>query len=237
MKIRGKHIILFFVLFLTGFILVVNYEFTDSGNFDPLNRLNSTWAQENELRNQIIMEQSLNKMLQEELRLYQYQVRELEENLSTVNEKSEEKAENLLEDIERLRKIVGQVQVTGPGIEISLEDSDYLPNGANPNDYIVHEGHIQQVVQELYVAGAEAIAVNGYRLRHSSFIQCIGPVISVDGNISSAPFIITAIGDADHLEAALTLHGGVQHQLINDEVTVRIQKKTNILLDSYLTEG
>jgi uncharacterized protein YlxW (UPF0749 family) len=224
-------------LLVTGFILALSYEVTSERNIPLLPGYERQWEIEDELRNQVIMEQTTNRNLQEELRLFQAQVRDLESNLASVNEEQEVKSQNLLEDIERLRKLVGQVQVEGPGIEISLEDADYVPDGENPNNYIVHEFHIQRVVHELFVAGAEAIAINGFRLSHQSYIQCTGPVIRVDGNTSSAPFVISAIGDSDHLESAVTLPGGVHHQLVNDEISVRIQKKNTIILDPHLVES
>ncbi len=223
-------------MLVTGFILALSYEITSERSSPLQPGIERQWELEDELRNQVIMEQTTNRKLQEDLRLFQAQVRDLESNLASMDEEKEVKAQNLLEDIERLRKIVGQVEVEGPGIEIALEDADYMPDGANPNDYIVHEFHIQRVVHELFVAGAEAVAINGYRISHQSYIQCTGPVIRVDGNTSSAPFLITGIGDPDHLESALTLPGGVQYQLVNDEITVRIQKKNMITLDPYLSE-
>ncbi|MCM3759354.1 DUF881 domain-containing protein [Alkalihalobacillus oceani] len=237
MKVKGKHIILSFVLLVTGFIIALSYELTSESRSAAIPGYERQWQYEDDLRNQIILEQAANRSLAEELRLYQEQVRELEYSLSSIDEEQEAKTRNLLEDLERLRKIVGQVPVEGPGIEVALEDASYMPDGANPNDYIVHEFHIQRVVHELYVAGAEAIAINGYRLSHQSYIQCVGPVIRIDGHTSSAPFVVTAIGDPDHLEAALSLYGGVKDQLVNDEISVRMQKKDYVLLSPHLTEG
>lgn len=236
LKVKGKHVVLAFVLLITGFILALNYEMTSEKSDTLAPGYERQWEREDELRNQIIMEQTANRKLQEDLRLYQSQVRELEEDVASLNAEQEARANNLLEDLERLRKIVGDVTVEGPGIEISLVDSDYVPDGADPNDYIVHEFHIQKVVQELFVTGAEAVAINGYRINQNSYIQCTGPVIRVDGNTSSAPFVITAIGDGQKLESALTIHGGVQTQLLNDEISVRIQKKSSIILDPHFSE-
>ncbi|MFC0558697.1 DUF881 domain-containing protein [Halalkalibacter alkalisediminis] len=237
MRVKGKHVILSFVLLVTGFILALSYEITNERSSTLMPGYERQWEIEDELRNQVIMEQTTNRNLQEDLRLFQAEVRELENSLASIDKEQEAKAQNLLEDIERLRKLVGQVQVEGPGIEISLEDADYVPDGDNPNNYIVHEFHIQRVVHELFVAGAEAIAINGFRLSHQSYIQCTGPVIRVDGNTSSAPFVITAIGDSDHLESALTLPGGVHYQLVNDEISVRIQKKNTVTLEPHLVES
>jgi uncharacterized protein YlxW (UPF0749 family) len=234
--VKDNQVILSFVLLVTGFILALSYEITNERQAELNPGYEREWKHEDQLRNQIIMEQTANIRLQEELRSYQSEVRSLEKDLATHDEEKEVITTNLLEDVERLRKLVGSVKVSGPGIEIALEDASYVPDGANVNDYIVHEAHVQQVVHELYVSGAEAIAINGYRLSHQSYIQCAGPVIMVDGNVSSAPFVITAIGDADKLDSSLGIIGGVKDQLLNDEITVRIQKKNVIELDPYLAE-
>ncbi len=236
MKVKGKHILLSFVLLLTGFILAFSYETANESRSKLPPGYERQWKYEDELRHQINEEKSAVSVLQDELQSYHAQVRELEANLASIDEEQEAMAKNLLEDLDRLRKIVGKVKVEGQGIEVSLEDASYLPDGANPNDYIVHEAHLQLVVHELLVAGAEAVAVNGYRLSANSYIQCTGPVIQVDGNTSSAPFIVTAIGDADHLEAALSLYGGVKDQLLNDDISVRIQKKNLVVLDPPFAE-
>ncbi|ARK31089.1 DUF881 domain-containing protein [Halalkalibacter krulwichiae] len=238
MRVKGKHVILSFVLLVTGFILALSYEVANERNTASLAPgFERQWEIEDELRNQVISEQTVNRNLQEELQMLQTEVRELENNIATIDQEQEVKAQNLIEDIERLRKLVGQVKVEGTGIEISLEDADYVPDGENPNNYIVHEFHVQRVVHELFVAGAEAIAINGFRLTHQSYIQCTGPVIQVDGQTSSAPFVITAIGDSDHLESAITLPGGVHQQLVNDEISVRIQKKNTVTLEPHLVES
>lgn len=236
MKVRGKHIVLSFVLLVTGFILAYSYELTTEREETLMPGYEQQWKHEDKLRHQINIEEEAIMDLQQKLQQYQAEVRKLEENLASMDEEQEMKTKAYLEDIDRLRKVIGQVKVEGPGIEVTLEDASYLPENANPNDYIVHEFHIQLVVHELYVAGAEAIAINGYRLTKDSYIQCTGPVIEVDGNISPAPFVITAIGDPEHLDAALSLYGGVQDQLLNDEISVRIQPKNSITIDPPLAE-
>ena len=235
MKVKGKHVLLSFVMLVTGFIVALSYQFANE-NEETGYASERQWRHEDELRNNIIVEQALNRNLQEDLRAYKAQLREIESEISELDEEMEFKTANLVEDIEKLRKIVGSVKVSGPGVEVSLSDHSYLPDGANPNDYIVHEQHIHKVVHELFVAGAEAVAVNGYRLSHQSFIQCVGPVISIDGNTSYAPFVVSAIGDATQLEAALNIYGGVKDQLVNDDIEIRILKKEEIIMDPYLAE-
>ncbi|MFA9557367.1 DUF881 domain-containing protein [Evansella sp. AB-rgal1] len=232
MRVKGSHVIFSFVLLVTGFILAISYQFTNE-NSESGNQLSSSqWRAEDELRNQVLMEQSINRNLTEELRVIQNQITEIEEEIAN----QQRTYFNLVEDIDRLRMITGSVQVKGEGLSVILRDADYVPEGDNPNNYIVHEQHIQRVIDELLVTGAEAIAINGHRINHRSYIQCIGPVIEVDGNISYAPFEITAIGESETLNSALNMVGGVVDQLLSDNIEVRIEQKNEIALDPYYSE-
>lgn len=233
MKVKGSHVILSLVLLVTGFMLAFSYQLT-SKNEQPVTE--RQWRHEDELRNKIILEQTINRNLQEELSNLQSELSKLEEEIANNDEEQQKRISLLMEEIERLRTIVGAVKVKGPGVEVTLKDSSYVPDGANPNDYIVHEHHIQMVVDELLVAGAEAIAINGYRISKNSYIECIGPVIRIDGYTSYAPFVITAIGDKQVLSEALNIIGGVKDQIVNDFIDFRLQQKDEIVIEPLLRE-
>ncbi|SDY75899.1 Uncharacterized conserved protein YlxW, UPF0749 family [Evansella caseinilytica] len=233
MRVKGSHVIFSFVLLVTGFILAVSYQFAKENVLSTANQTNTQWKEEDDLRNQVLMEQTINRNLTQELRVIQSQITEIEEEIAN----RQRKYYNLVEDIDRLRMVTGSVQVKGEGISVTLRDAEYVQEGENPNNYIVHEQHLQMVIDELYVTGAEAIAVNGHRLNHQSYIQCIGPVIEIDGHVSFAPFEITAIGDSETLIGALNMVGGVTDFLLNDNIEVRIEKESEIILDPYFSEG
>ncbi|WP_306454084.1 DUF881 domain-containing protein [Evansella halocellulosilytica] len=232
LKVKGSHVIFAFVLLVTGFIVALSYQFTNSQTDSSPNMSSSQWRMEDDLRNQVLMEQQINRNLTEELRLLQQQITEIEEEVAH----RERTYFNLVEDLDRLRMITGEVGVQGEGIVVSLDDSDYIHEEENPNNYIVHEQHLQMVIDELLVTGAEAIAINGHRINHQSYIQCIGPVIEVDGHTSYAPFEITAIGDSETLNSSLNMVGGVKDLLVGENIEVRIEKKNDIVLDPYYAE-
>lgn len=236
MKVRGKHVILSLVLLVTGFIVAFSYQLAREHQADD-EWLQRQWSHEDELRNKIIVQQVVNQNLQEELKKYQNELIAIETEIAAEETEKEVRIKNLIEDIERLRKIAGTVAVKGPGVEVSLSDYSYVPDGANPNDYIVHDRHVQKVVDELFVAGAEAVAINGYRLSHNSYIQCVGPVINIDGHTSYAPFTISAIGESQKLVEALNMYGGVKDQLVSEQIEVKIQPKSEIILNPFLTES
>jgi uncharacterized protein YlxW (UPF0749 family) len=228
MKIKGNHVILSVILLITGFMISFSYHITNHQTTDPLN--NKEWERRNQLRTTLLSIQSTNRELREKLTNVQVQVREREKAIS----EHENTASNLVEELNQLRMITGKVKVVGEGVSVTLSDSSYIPENQNPNDYIVHEEHIRDVVNEVLVSGAEAVAVNGQRVSNQTSIVCIGPVVSVDGVPYPAPFEITAIGDSEILESSLYLTDNTVDKLVNDGVEVRVEKLQEIIINPTL---
>jgi uncharacterized protein YlxW (UPF0749 family) len=114
-------------------------------------------------------------------------------------------------EVRRLRRRVeatsaraGGGPVEGPGVLVILDDSSARrsPTG-DPNDLIVHERDIQAVVNALWAAGAEAVAVNGERLTATSAVRCAGNTLLLHGALHSPPYRIGAIGDPSRLGPSL----------------------------------
>jgi uncharacterized protein YlxW (UPF0749 family) len=168
--------------------------------------------------------------LQKELLDKQEELRKIEESLAT----GEQLLFNLVEDAENLRMYNGNVKVQGKGVEITLSDASYVPSEENVNNYIVHEGHVFKVMNELFISGAAAVSINGQRITKSSYIVCNGPVITIDGNQYPAPFIISAIGDPKVLIPALNILGGVKDQLVADNITIKMMEKDRIVIDPVI---
>lgn len=182
------------------------------------------------LRNQLIAQEETNRKLQRELNQKQDKVLKNEKNLA----KEAQVFHNLAEDAEKYRMFLGKVKVKGKGIKVTLSDGAYDPKEENVNNYLVHEQHVFKVVNELYISGAAAVAINGQRLTSQSYIVCNGPVITVDGVPHPAPFIITAIGEPDVLISSLNLSGGVKDQLVNDNIVFTLEKDNEIILNPIL---
>ena len=96
--------------------------------------------------------------------------------------------------------------VSGPGVQITLSDAPpgQIPAGATPNDLVIHQQDIEDTMNALWSAGAEAMTVQGVRVTSRTVIRCIGNVILVDGTSYSPPYVIQAIGDPDTLRATVT---------------------------------
>lgn len=77
----------------------------------------------------------------------------------------------------------------GPGVVIVVDDAGGT-NGAQVTDE-----DLRQLVNGLWQAGAEAIAINGHRLSSRTAIRSAGSAITVDYRSLVRPYRIEAIGD------------------------------------------
>ena len=223
-SVVNKRIIFSLVCLVLGFILAYSFSLSSSKKLSGKPVSSKYFEQEEQYREDLILQKERNKELATELETKQQQVREIEKSLSG----SEEQYESLIQEAEDLRLLLGELPATGKGVKVKLEDAEYNPSSVNPNDYIVHESHVFQVLNELKISGSEAITINGQRLHANSYIKCNGPVITIDGEQFPAPFVIEAIGDPSVLLPSLKLTGGVLDQLLNDNIVVTIEEKTKI---------
>lgn len=222
-----KYFTILTVCIVTGFIIGFSYNLSkdkrESGVIPT-----TEYEQENNYRKQLISQQERNKDLLDELNALEEKIRTYEKDLAS----DEQQYEEMLLKANELRLLLGHLPVKGQGIQIQLEDGEYDPLQTNPNDYIIHESHLFMLINELKIAGAEGIAINGQRLKASSYIVCNGPVITVDGKQYPAPFVVEAIGDTSTLIKAIEIPGGVMDQLLNDQINVTIEGKDYIVLNT-----
>ena len=133
-----------------------------------------------------------------------------------------------------LRMRAGLTALTGQGVIVRLDASTVKAKaGENPNLYLIHDDDLLKVINELRAAGAEAISVNGQRLLGTSEIRCAGPTLSVNNVRSAPPFEVRAIGDADSLEQALKMRGGVAETLKVWGIQLEIQKTSDVYIPPY----
>ena len=103
--------------------------------------------------------------------------------------------------LERARIAAGLVPLSGPGIVIQLSDSTAaVPPDGNARDYLASGRDVLTVVEELWLAGAEAIAVNGERVTVATAIVDIGGSVLVNSAYVTPPYQVSAIGPDDMFE-------------------------------------
>jgi len=110
----------------------------------------------------------------------------------------------LLQDIKSNKLLSGQISLEGPGIVIKMYDNpEERIAGYDLNDDVIHDVDILNILNDLKVAGAEAISVNDERVVSTSEIKCGGPIIRINGRSSGTPFVIKVIGDPKLLYASV----------------------------------
>jgi uncharacterized protein YlxW (UPF0749 family) len=99
------------------------------------------------------------------------------------------------ETLDSLGRLAGTVPLRGSGLVVVLSPSDREP--PSPDEagaYEIHDTDVQLVVNALFAAGAEAVAVNDSRLVATTPIRAAGDTIIVNFRPLSPPFRIAAIG-------------------------------------------
>lgn len=139
-------------------------------------------------------------------------------------------------ELRLLRLASGLYPLSGPGLEIVLEDSgrEGRMGFIDPNLLLVHSDHLLFLVNELWVAGAEAIAVNGERVVAQTGFTCAGSLILAGTKRLAPPYIIHALGDPATLRAALTMPGGyIETQIQPYELGITITEKSDLFIPAY----
>ncbi|KUH94455.1 hypothetical protein AU188_13075 [Mycobacterium sp. IS-3022] len=108
----------------------------------------------------------------------------------------------------RLATVAGLDPMRGPGLVVTLNDAQRdaegrFPRDASPDDLVVHQQDIDAVLNALWSAGAEGIQMQDQRIIGTSAPRCVGNTLLLNGRTYSPPYVITAIGDAAAMQAAL----------------------------------
>ncbi|BES65393.1 DUF881 domain-containing protein [Gottschalkiaceae bacterium SANA] len=137
----------------------------------------------------------------------------------------------LREDLKEKRILSGSQAVKGPGILIKVNDRSNDGEQVEMFD-LVHNTDILNIVNDLRAAGAEAISIEGERVTWGSKIQCGGPIIWVNDESTTAPFVMKVIGDPSVLFAAVTApntYTDLLRSVYNLEVRVLVSENLEIL--------
>jgi uncharacterized protein YlxW (UPF0749 family) len=135
----------------------------------------------------------------------------------------------------------GLVALTGPGVEITLDDAPtrsdgVLPAGATPDDLVIHQSDVQAVVNAVWAAGADGVAIMGKRLVATSAVRCVGNVLLLQGRTYSPPFVVTAIGSGAAVRAQLgaSPEVAILQQAVNAYgLTLSVRDRSTVGLPAY----
>jgi len=123
-------------------------------------------------------------------------------------------------ELATLRISTGFVDVSGPGLQFTVSDSpDGDPDGR------VRATDLRRLVNGLWQAGAEAIAVNGRRLTALSAIVQANISVQVNRGPLSPPYVVAAIGDGSLGSRFDNSTSGVQFQGLADQFGFRVERR------------
>lgn len=227
------HLPMAFASVVLGLLLMLQFKFQASQNWPNL----PTRSQTDSLTR-------LNKYLESERNKL---VTDLEETRKKLTRYEDAMGEGgtavriLKEELNKVRMQAGLIPVRGPGVVVTLDDSLKKPRpNEDPYYYLVHDVDIQTFVNELWAAGAEAVAVNDQRVVAQTSVRCVGPTVLVNSVRLTPPYTIRAIGAPATLETALKMSGGVLDSLqasILRGVRIEVEIKKDMDLPEFKGSG
>ena len=166
------------------------------------------------------------------------------EKVRTEATQNDETLEAKEQELKENNMWLGNVDVTGEGVQVDLQDAAVTDITLSAADQIVHYDDIQWIVNELKNAGAEAIEVNGERIINTTSITCEGNIIKINGERIGSPFCIKAIGSQNLLYGGLERAGSyidfLRERGLGAEVTkvddITISKYSGVINYEYLKE-
>jgi len=150
-----------------------------------------------------------------------------------------------LEGDARGQQLLGQLDVSnlaaaatpviGPGLEITVTDpgmtldlSDVSKERVPGSQQVILDRDLQQVVNSLWVAGAEAVSVGGVRIGPNVTIRQAGGSILVDNQPISSPYVILAVGPPHAMQDVFDRSPGLQRlRLLETSYGVGVEVSTS----------
>lgn len=138
----------------------------------------------------------------------------------------------LSEKLNKINAEIGLTALQGEGIIIRLEDGEEN-NSISVRDSVVHDSDLKAIVNDLCIAGAEAISINGQRIVSTTAITCIGNVIKINDEKIGNPFEICVIGSKARLDGAVSMNGRTLNKMKKDGIIVEIKKTDYVVIPRY----
>lgn len=143
-------------------------------------------------------------------------------------ESNQEASELLNKELTQIKTIAGLTDVRGNGVIITYSEDTSSEFGK------IEDSDLVELVNELRLAGAEAISINDQRIINMSDISKIDidekTFILINGKRVTSPYTIKAIGDQTYLESALKMK---TIGFVTRHTNAELEKKNNIVINKY----
>lgn len=205
------------VCFVLAYTVFLQFNTVSNTDIESIRNL-----RESELKNQISV---WNTKFEELQKKYEETTNKIQEYQNTYGE-NEKTAELLEKELNTLKTILGLTDVQGPGIIITLENNE--DKDIEPNDLL-------ELINELRLAGAEAMSINNERvIFNSEIVNVNSRFIYINGQRLSSPYVVKAIGNQVYLESALTTKQGyIDNMTKGLGKTVKLERKDSIKINKY----
>lgn len=207
------------ICFVLTYVMVMQFKTVEETNITQIENMRETELSE-KLANW--------KEKYETARVKLEETNEKLEEYKNKRETNQEASELLNQELLQAQTIAGLTDVRGDGVIIT-----YYEEGTSESSKI-KDYDLIELVNELRLAGAEAISINDQRIVNMSDIieiQIDGiPFILINGKRVTSPYTIKAIGDQTYLESALKMKTiGFVARNTNTE----LEKKNNMIINKY----
>ncbi len=158
------------------------------------------------------------------------EIADLEFKLEQAHKGQNEAMVALQDELTKTKLYAGYTAVQGPGVEIILpmeEKNGFLTGLSEAQDEIL------RLINELRIAGAEAISINGQRIISTSEVRVAGDFINVNLTRLSPPYHILALGNKK-MKNTLEIPNGYIMYLRDLGVDVQIEEKELLQIPAYI---
>ncbi|MFW2487623.1 DUF881 domain-containing protein [Clostridium chromiireducens] len=225
MKNNKDFLFVFIATIILGFLISINFNFKGIQSYSQLN----SSQYQNAVEERAALYREIGNLKEDN-------IEKIDKIRNYVN--NDKKDDKILEDmkaqINDYEMFIGLSKIEGPGIILRINDGKTNAMEENTdeiNNKLLHDNDMALVLNELRVAGAEAISVNNHRIVPWSGVICNWAFIGFDdGGMEYAPFNIYVIGDSEKLKAALLEDGSHIKQLMFRKLDVDIKEVDKIIM-------
>lgn len=178
-------------------------------------------AREEELREMISSWRTKYEENEEKLAETNQKIAEYKEKETSV----EETSKLIDEELNQTDMLVGKKDVTGEGIIVYLSDND---------EKQIEDSDLLKLVNELKLAGAEAISINDKRIVNMTEIVEVNDTILINEERVTSPYTVKVIGNQKYLSSALSLkNSGFIDRSVSSGKTVSMSEEKNVKILAY----
>lgn len=221
-KISQKNLILLIIFISTIIVAAVIAIQMKAISFIDIKKIEA--MRDAELKTEITALKEKNKELDS-------RILEIDNNIEKykLNTKENKSTSELIENELLLTNInAGYTNVTGEGLILTLEDNEAQE---------IDSADILNLVNQLWIAGAEAISINDERVVSSTDITTVDQnKVFVNSKHQTGPYKIKVIGNKKQLEGALIIKNGYINEMLATGKSISYIIEENIEIPKYKSE-